>query len=221
MSAADSTHDAQRNALDALCESYWFPVYCYIRSRGSAGGEAEDLTQAFFARLLEEASLKVADRHRGRFRSFLLASVRNFLANEWDRGQAVKRGGGKRPIRLDDEEERLKRFEPSDELTPEDIFDRHWAMTVVEKVLEQLRRQARRSGTEKRFERLAEFITGEGDESYRTVVQELETNEQAIRAAIYRLRRRFGDLLRREIADTVSDPDQVDDELRFLLAALR
>ena len=163
----------------------------------------------------------MADRHRGRFRSFLLASVRNFLANEWDRGQAVKRGGGKRPIRLDDEEERLKRFEPSDELTPEDIFDRHWAMTVVEKVLEQLRRQARRSGTEKRFERLAEFITGEGDESYRTVAQELETNEQAIRAAIYRLRRRFGDLLRREIADTVSDPDQVDDELRFLLAALR
>jgi RNA polymerase sigma-70 factor (ECF subfamily) len=219
--AGDTADPSSRGALETLCQKYWYPVYSYIRHRGYDKDASEDLTQAFFTRLLEKQSLKVADPERGRFRSFLLASVRNFIADSWDKEQAQKRGGGRRLISLDFQEtEDLKR-EPAEHITPEAVFERRWATSILTEVLSQLRREAIDRRALERFERLEGFLTGELEGTRQDqIAEELGMSVEAMRVAVHRLRKRFGRLLRAQVAQTVADPEQVDDEIRYLLTIL-
>jgi RNA polymerase sigma factor (sigma-70 family) len=220
--AADSGSPAGRKALATLCRIYWPPVYNYIRRRGKDAAEAEDLTQSFFTYLLENKSFKVADRDRGRFRSFLLASVKNYLANEWDRARAQKRGGGAQVLALAlDSAESRYRDVPSHDRTPEKVFERSWAISVCDRVLSRLEREMGRRGHERRFAVLSPFIIGDPDNTYAEAGKALGLGGSAVKVAIHRMRRRFGALLREEIAQTVSSSDDVDRELRELLEMIR
>jgi RNA polymerase sigma-70 factor (ECF subfamily) len=209
-----------RAALDGLCQSYWPPVYAFIRGRGLAPSDAEDLTQAYFARFFEKDYLGDFRPEAGRFRTFLRASVGHFLANEWDRERARKRGGGVPKVSLDaaTAEERL-RLEPVDRLTPEAIFERQWAATLLARALERLRQEHAAGGSADRFERLKPFLAGDGDVA--ALALELGLAPASVRVAVHRLRQRFGAVLRDEVAQTVADPADVDDEIRWMLARLR
>lgn len=220
--AAHSPTVESREALAALCEAYWRPLYCYIRRRGHSADEAQDLTQDFFARLLEKNYLKVVDREKGKFRLFLLASVKHFLSNELDRLRAQKRGGGKPPISLDlPQAERRYARELSGAVTPETIFEKQWAVTLLERVLERLRGEFSSGEKLAHFDRLKAFLGwDETRVPYREVAAELEMTEGAVKVAVHRLRRRYRDLLRAEIGETVSDPGEVDAELRYLFRAI-
>ncbi len=219
--AGASEDPSCREALEILCQRYWQPVYSYIRHRGYDKDDTEDLTQSFFARLLEKKSLKAADPDRGRFRSFLLASVRNFLADAWDKERAQKRGGGRHSIPMDfSETENLER-EPAEKRTPEAAFERQWASSVLAQVFSRLRQEAIKEGAMERFERLEGFLTGELEGTRQSqIAEELGISAKALRVTLHRLRKRFGKLLREQVAHTVSDPEQVDDEIRYLLNAL-
>ncbi len=209
-------------ALGYLCGAYWYPIYAFVRRRGYSREEAEDLTQGFFAGMLEHDTLGKARRERGRFRSFLLASVKNFLANEWDRSRAQKRGGGGVTISLDFRtgEEKYHR-EPSHSHTPEAHFEEQWALAVLDRVLGRLRAEYVVKGHKDQFERLKPFLTGEQETgAYHRSALDLNTSEAAVKTAVHRLRRRYAELLREEIESTVADPAEVDDEIRSLLAAL-
>ncbi len=209
-------------ALASLCHAYWYPLYAYIRRRGRGADEARDLTQEFFARLLEKDFLGQADRTKGRFRSFLLAACGHFLANEHDRARAAKRGGGRRPLSLDgrDAEDRY-RVEPADILTPERLFERRWALTLLEEVLARLRADFAARGKERLFDLLRGTLVGERDAPpYREVARRLGMTEGAVKVAVHRLRQQYRDLLREEIGRTVESPEQIDDEIRDLFAAL-
>lgn len=215
-----------RRALSELCGLYWYPVYAFVRRRGYSADEAPDLTQGFFARLIEKNDLADADRTRGRFRSWLLASVKHFLANEWDRATAQKRGGGRAVFSLDidadDAEGRYKR-EPSHQLTPERIFDRRWALTTLEQTLAALELECGSEGKAELFTALRPTLTADatGDVTpYRDVADRLGMTEGAVKIAAHRLRRQYRDLLRQSIAETVERPEDVDDEIRDLFAAL-
>lgn len=219
--AASGDGEPARQALERLCQGYWYPLYCYVRRRGHSPDYAQDLTQAFFARVLERNELAVADRERGRFRSFLLALLNHFLANEWDRSRAQKRGGGHKFISLEFIREQEERpFDPAHTLTAERVFEKRWAEAVLNRVLARLR--AEFDGPRiKRFDGLKEFLTDDpGTTSYAAAAARLGMSEQAVKSAIHRLRQRYGDLLREEIAQTVASPADVDDELRHLIAAL-
>lgn len=210
------------NALATLCAAYWPPLYAYIRRRGYEVPEAEDLTQAFFARLLEKNYLGEANREKGKFRSFLLASLKHFLANEWDRSRAQKRGGGITIIPLEmNSAEGLYR---ADLLSPEKLFERRWALMVIDLVLKRLEGEFINSGKSQLFDRIKIFLSGADDKvSYRQIAAELGMSDGAVKVAVHRLRRRFRELMRAEIAKTIPDPDQpgeVDAEIRSLLAAL-
>ena len=210
------------DALSELCTAYWLPVYAFIRRKGHSREEAEDLCQAFFARVLEHRTLAEARRERGKFRSFLLASVAHFLANEWDRSHAQKRGGNCIAPSFDFEtgEDRIYR-EPYHELTPELLFERQWAMALLDRVLTRQRAEFDRRGQAAQFDRLKVFLTGDSARgSHQHAATELDMSEAAVRTAVHRLRRRYAELVREEIAATVLDPGEVDDEIRFLLAAL-
>jgi RNA polymerase sigma factor (sigma-70 family) len=214
---------AAREALARLCERYWPPVYAFVRRQGHSPADAEDLTQSYFARFLEKDYLDDFRPEAGRFRTFLRASVSHFLANERDRERALKRGGGRLPISLDaaTAEERL-RLEPVDRLTPEALFERQWAAAVLSRCLERLRDEQTASGGRDRFERLKPFLTGDGsDKDYAALARELGLGSSTIRVAVHRLRKRFCALLRKEVADTVHDPADVDGEIRWLLEAVR
>jgi RNA polymerase sigma factor (sigma-70 family) len=220
--AAGGHAPGSAEALGSLCTAYWYPIYAFVRRRGYSREEAEDLTQAFFASMLEHDTLGKARRERGRFRSFLLASVTNFLANEWDRAQAQKRGGASVTLSLDflSGEERYNR-EPSHNLTPEALFEEQWALAVLERVLARLRKEHVQKRQEPQFDRLKPFLTGDQDRSaYHQSAIELNTSEGAVKTAVHRLRRRYAELLRLEIAATVADPGDVKDEIRSLLAAI-
>ena len=215
------TPDARR-ALATLCEAYWYPLYAYVRRRGQAAEEARDLTQEFFADLLGRDALQAADPKRGKFRSFLLASLNNFLAKEWRREGTQKRGGHSVVLSLDFEsaEARYSR-EPSHELTAERIFLRRWAMEVLEQALAKLRREYAGRGKLELFEHFGGLIVMDKQSvPYRRIAQELGMTEGAVKVALHRLRGRCRELLREEIAQTVDQPDQVDDELRDLFTAL-
>ena len=219
-----AAHDSRPEAaasLATLCETYWYPLYYYIRRRGYRAEEAQDLTQAFFATLLEKGSLKVADPDRGRFRSFLLASLNHFLANEWDRARARKRGYG-RTLSLDVEDaESRYALEPADHLTAERLFERRWALTLLDLVVAQLRQECAREGKERLFDRLKAFLGGAAAGApYSQAAADLGMTEAAVKMAVHRLRRKYRRLLRAEIAQTVSSPEQVDDEIRHLFDAL-
>jgi RNA polymerase sigma factor (sigma-70 family) len=209
-------------ALATLCETYWYPLYAFLRSRGSSVEDAQDLTQAFFARVLEKDAIKQADPARGRFRSFLLASLKNFAANEWDREIAKKRGGGvpAMPLEFERGEGRFQMEPPSRE-TPDRMFDRRWALTLLDRVLSRVHADAVEGGRETQFDRLKTYLTGDQPQrSYAEVATELGMSEGAVKVAVHRLRRRFRDSLRDEIAQTVSSPAEIEDELRHLWTAV-
>jgi RNA polymerase sigma-70 factor (ECF subfamily) len=221
-SAASNDPDCAMRALEYLCGRYWYPIYAFVRRRGSDAHEAEDLTQAFFTHLLEKESLKQVDRQKGKFRTFLLTSLTNFLANEWDKKQTLKRGGKQHIISLDENAAEARyQCEPIDWGTPEKMFERRWALTLLHQVLDQLKTEYARSGKAESFEKLEPFITGEMTiGSYERLAVELAMKEETVRVAVSRMRRRFGELLRREIAQTVSDPVEIDMEIRDLFAAI-
>ena len=222
ISAARRNSASSADALSKLCAAYWLPVYSFIRRKGYSREEAEDLTQEFFARVLQHGTFAEARRERGRFRSFLLASVTHFLANEWDRSTAQKRGGTCPTLSLDLEvsEERYHR-EPFHELTPEALFQRQWALAALDRVLVRLREEYALKEQSAQFDRLRVFLTGDEDRgSYDQLAMTLNLSAAAVRVAVHRLRRRYAEMIREEIAATVAGPDEVDDEIRFLLAAL-
>lgn len=222
LAAGRRTSPQSGDALAALCAAYWYPLYAYIRRSGHTADLAQDLTQAFFTRLLEKNYLRAADRNRGKFRSFLLASLKHFLANERDRAAALKRGGGRPLISIDlPAAERRYAHEPTHDLTPEKIFERRWALELLDQVLARLREESIRTAKANVFDRLKVFLAGEKtDASYAQLATELSMTEAAVKVAVHRLRRRYRALLRDEIAHTVATPDQIEDEIRQLFAAV-
>ncbi len=221
VAAGDSKHPDSRAALEDLCQSYWYPLYAYLRRRGYPQEDAEDVVQGFFTQLLDKKYLKAADRERGRFRSFLLTSLKNFAANEWDREKAQKRGGATKTLSLDFETaEGRYHLDPADEQTPEQVFDRGWAVTQLRQALERMSAESAGGESERRFELLKGYLTGDSqDVRYKDVADELDMSEGAVKVAVHRLRQRFGDVLRDEVARTLNDPADVDDEIRHLFAA--
>jgi RNA polymerase sigma-70 factor (ECF subfamily) len=210
-------------ALAVLCQTYWYPLYAYVRRSGHPADEARDLTQEFFARLLEKRYLRAADAERGRFRSFLLTAFKHFLSRERHRARALKRGGGRRMLSLDFEQgESRFRLEPSTDVTPETIYERRWALTLLDRVIARLRDDFERAGKRDEFDRLKVFLTGEAAAPpYREVAAELGTTEGAVKVAVHRLRRKFRDIVLAEIAQTVTAPEDAEDELRHLFEAIR
>jgi RNA polymerase sigma-70 factor (ECF subfamily) len=216
----DSTR--AQNALARLCQTYWYPLYAYVRRRGHSPHDAQDLTQEFFTRLLEHQSLAAADPNRGRFRSFLLSSLDHFLAHEWQKGQAQKRGGGRQMLSLDlAMAEQRYDLEPADTSSPDKLFDKHWAGALLEEVLNQLEAEYRQAGRAELFAALKQTLTGTREsQPYAVLAAQMSMNESALKVAVHRLRKRYRQLLRAEIVHVVADPDQADDELRHLFAAL-
>jgi RNA polymerase sigma-70 factor (ECF subfamily) len=209
-------------ALARLCSLYWYPVFAFVRRQGHSSDEAQDLTQGFFARLIEKGDLGDADRSRGRFRTFLLTACRHFLSNERDRERARKRGGGQAPIPLDvaAAESRYQKTLSHSE-TPERLYERQWCLTLLAGVVGDLRQEYAASGRERVFERLKDYLTaGESAAPYADAARELAMAEGAVKVAVHRLRRRYRDALRQRVADTVASHVDVDDEIRHLLQML-
>jgi RNA polymerase sigma-70 factor (ECF subfamily) len=210
-------------ALATLCANYWYPLYAHVRRRGLDPDQARDLVQEFFARLLEKHFLQSADQRRGRFRSFLLAALDHFLSKEWRRAQAQKRGGGHTLLSLDFQggEQRYLR-EPSHELTAERVYERQWALTLIERVLAALRDEFAQNGKLAQFDALKAYLGGgERTVPYRELGGTLGMSEGAVKVAVHRLRQRCRELVRAEIAETVAGPEELDQELRDLFAAVR
>jgi RNA polymerase sigma-70 factor (ECF subfamily) len=210
-----------RDALGELCKAYWYPLYAFVRRRGYAPEDAQDVTQAFFARILETRGLAGADPERGRFRSYLLGAVKHFLANEEERGRALKRGGGAAFFEWDalDPEARYA-LEPARSDEPDARFDREWALETTARALEELRVESQARGKGELYEALKGSLTGEEPPRSETA-ERLGTSEGAVKVAVHRLRQRYRELLRAEIAQTVGDPEEVEAEMRHLVAALR
>ncbi len=223
LAARDGSDTEARRALENLCQTYWQPLYAYIRQQGSEPDEASDLTQAYFAELLEKDLLADADPAKGRLRAFLLASLRHFLSHQRDRDRALKRGGGTRTLSLDTSAgEESYALQVAEEMTPEDVFEYRWAMTVLDRALGRLRQEAAESGNRGQFDRLQQYLTSSGSQvPYREVAAVLSMSESAIKSAVQRLRKRLGQCLRSEIAETVANAGDVDDEVRRLLAIVR
>jgi RNA polymerase sigma factor (sigma-70 family) len=222
VAAREGATSEAREALASLCRDYWYPLYAFVRRRGHDASAAEDLVQGFFARLLEKGDLAAADRRKGRFRTFLLTSCSHFLANRADYERAAKRGGGRVTIAIDQlyGPERYAR-EPSHNLTAERLFERQWALTVLERVIGRLDSEMTAAGKSSQFEALRPALLGDGERvPYREIANRLGLSEDAARAAATRLRRRYRQLLREEVAGTLGDPDDVDDEIRELFRAL-
>ncbi len=209
-------------ALAELCRKYWLPLYAYVRRRVPDANEAQDLTQEFFARLLEKELLAQAAPERGRFRSFLLTAMQNFLTNEWRKAHASKRGGGQRTLSLDFTAGDSKlNFEPGHDWTAERIFERNWCITLLDHVLTQLRDEFTASGKAELFTALRPFISSNRQEgSFAALAEQLNMTEGAVKVAAHRLRKRYRELLRAELAQTVADPADVDDEIAWLFSAL-
>jgi RNA polymerase sigma-70 factor (ECF subfamily) len=218
--SSDSTH--ARDALEKLCRTYWHPIYAFVRRQGHSPHDAQDLTQEFFARLLEKHYLRAVDRSKGRFRSFLLAALKHFLANEWDKAGAQKRGGHPVLIPINAQSaETSYGLEPVEAITAEKIFERRWALTLLEQVLARLRVEYDRDGKAKLFEHLKSTLTGERRSvPYAEIAVRLNTSEGAVKVTVHRLRQRYRELLREEIAHTVAGPEQVEEEIRALFSAL-
>jgi RNA polymerase sigma-70 factor (ECF subfamily) len=221
--AAQGRSPEAQEALATLCQTYWYPLYAYARRRFPSAHDAQDLTQAFFAELLEKDYLQAANPQRGKFRSFLLTAFKHFLSKERERAHAQKRGGGRTVLSLDFElGESRYHLEPVDNATPERLFERDWALGVLQQTLARLRQELASAGKEKLFECLKGALAGESVHgSYAQMAEQLGLSAQSIKVAVHRLRRRYQELLRSEIAQTVTSPEEVDQELRDLFAAVR
>ncbi len=223
LTARDGQSAQGHEALGELCRTYWYPLYAYIRRRGNGPVEAEDLTQAFFARLLEKDLLGDLTPGMGRFRSFLLTALKHFLANEWDRARSQKRGGGMALLSLDDDQaESRYRVEAVDHTTPETLFEQRWAWTVLEQVFARLRQEFVTCERAELFEHLKGFLLAAKPHAnaYAEVAAQTGMKEGTVKVAVHRLRRRYGELLRAQIAQTVAEPGQIEDELRYLIQVL-
>jgi RNA polymerase sigma-70 factor (ECF subfamily) len=222
LSARGGDGTEAREALASLCAIYWYPLYAFVRRKGYDGVAAEDLVQGFFARLLEKGDLGTVERSKGKFRSFLMAACTHYLANQADQGRAKKRGGGRSPISIDrPAAEGRYGCEPAHDLTAERLFERQWAMTLLEHVRETLAAEMARAGKARQFEALRSSLLGGAKRSpYSKIAAELGITEQAARAAAHRLRGRYRELLREEVARTLDDPAELDEEIRSLFAAL-
>lgn len=208
-------------ALEELCATYWFPLYAYARRQGQSKEDAEDLVQDFFTRFLGKNYLAGLHSEHGKFRAFLLACFKHFLSNEWDRAGRQKRGGHATVLSLDWQQADTRyRIDPADHLSPDRLYDRAWAIVLLERVLARLREEHVSAGKLRLFDHLKPFITlGKSALPYRQAAETLGTNEAAARVAVHRLRRRYRELLHEEIAQTLSHPDQVEEEMRALLGA--
>ncbi len=222
LAAGRRSSPGSTKALSSLCETYWYPLYAYVRRRVADVNEARDLTQAFFAELLEKNYVGSATPERGRFRAFLLTALKHFLSKEWDKAKAQKRGGGRASIPLDFESADSRYcIEPQSGLTAEQLYDRQWAVTLLGQIMQRLENEFVRAGKAKQFEGLKAFIIGEHSETtYSDVAAKLKMTEAAAKMAAHRMRRRYRELLRDEIAQTVGGPDEVDDEIRNLFTTL-
>ncbi len=214
------TPEADR-ALQDLCSLYWYPLYAFVRRQGRSREDAEDLTQAFFARMLTRRELDHLDSEKGRFRAYLLAAMKHFLANEWDKAGTQKRGGGALHLPLDwHEADSRYGISASDQLAPDRIYDRAWAITLLERVIENLRQECKAEGKAALFDTLKDFLMLEKDAiPCAAAAETLSLTAGAVRVAVHRLRKRYRELLREEIAQTVADPGQVDEEMRALSQA--
>lgn len=222
LAAGDDGTAGSRRALATLCETYWYPLYAYLRRQGHSAEDAQDLTQGFFQQVLEKGTVEQANPDRGRFRSFLLTSLKHYVTNEWDKQRARKRGGGTPHVSLELENaEGRYQLEPPDDTTPEKVFDRRWALTLLDNILGTLRAEFVRDDKEAVFDRLKVFLGGgSSDESYASVGRALDMSNGAVKVAVHRLRRRYRDLLRQEIAQTVTSPEETEAEIRHLWAAV-
>jgi RNA polymerase sigma factor (sigma-70 family) len=222
LTAQGQSPDADE-ALEKLCRTYWWPLYGFVRRNGYSAEEAQDLTQAFFALLLERRDLDVVRREKGRLRSYLLVSLKNFLAKARRRELTIKRGQGRELVPLD---QLLARehadLEPADNLTADKIYERRWALTLLEQVLARLENEYRAAGNARLFDCLKDFLSDEpGHQSQAEIAAELGMTENAVKQACHRLRQRYRELLRDEIAQTVAAPGDVEDELRHFIAVLQ
>ena len=219
--AAGRAEPGADSALETLCTRYWYPLYAYVRRRVADANEAQDLTQEFFSRLLEKEYLAVADPQRGKFRCFLLSSLKHFLANEWRHARARKRGGGRSFVSVDFAQgENRYCSEPADCLTPERLYDRQWALALLDQTLGRLRAEYAARGKSPVFDQLKDSLTGQG-RPYAELAASLGISEAAVKMASHRLRRRYGELLKEAVTHTVAGPKDIDGELQELLAALR
>jgi RNA polymerase sigma-70 factor (ECF subfamily) len=222
LAARDGDSEHAQRALASLCQSYWYPLYAYLRSRGFSPEDSEDLTQGLFVQLLERKSLQRADRERGKFRFFLLGALKNYLCDEHDKATALKRGGGQRPISLDAQtaEERF-RFEPIDTLSPEKIFERRWALTLLDQALARLKAEQVVARKEQLYNALEGFLTQAEDmPSYEEVAARLRLPLSTVKSSLYRLRQRHRELLREEIAQTVTTAAEIEEEIQHFISAL-
>jgi len=223
LAAGDSKLPQANEALENLCRTYWYPLYAYVRRKGYPAEDAQDLTQEFFTRLLGRNYLSVADRNRGKFRSFLLGSLEHFLAREWTKARAQKRGGGQAIISFDEvDAENRYLLEPVDQLTAQKIFDRRWATTLLETAMTRLRDECQANGKKDLFTRVESLLSGEkGEVSYAGISTALGLSEGALKVAVHRLRQRYGELVRAEIEQTVAKPEDAAEELQYLFSVLR
>jgi RNA polymerase sigma factor (sigma-70 family) len=222
LSAGDPNSPQAVTALEALCRTYWYPLYAFVRRRGHSPPDAEDLTQEFFARLLKHNWVANADRHKGRFRAFLLMALKRFLTKEWDKAKTLKRGGQLRfvPLQLDTAETRYTR-EPADPRTPEQVYEKQWAMTLLGTVLSRLRGEYGAAGKGRLFEALEPCLIGKREsQPYAVLAAQLEMTEGAVKVAVGRLRERYRERLKEEIGHTVASPAEVEEELRHLFRVL-
>jgi RNA polymerase sigma-70 factor (ECF subfamily) len=222
LAARGGSSSRARAALESLCRAYWYPLYAFVRRMGHSPHDAEDSVQGFFAVCLEKNYLAAADEAKGRFRSFLLLALKRFLAKERDKSRAGKRGGGQKPIALDGltAEERYA-LEPAEHLSADKLFERRWALTLLEQVLSRLRDEQAAAGQGEAFEQLKEFLLAGGRGTpYADMAARLGRSEGAVKVAVHRLRQRYRELLQEEIANTVTSPEEAEEERRYLLAVL-
>lgn len=222
LEAGDGDSAAAQAALERLCQTYWYPLYVFVRRKGHPPEDAQDLTQEFFARFLKNRYVELADQSRGKFRTFLVRSLEHFLINEWTKRRAVKRDGAHQKVSWDEAgaEERYS-HERVDGLAPDKLYEKRWAMSLLEKVMEQLRADFASEKTDL-FEALKPTVWGEAtDSSYREIASKLGMGESAVKVAAHRMRQRYREFLRNEVAQTVATKLEVDEELRHLIAVLR
>jgi DNA-directed RNA polymerase specialized sigma24 family protein len=222
LAAGNDSSPGAQEALERLCRTYWLPLYAYVRRRGYTPEDSQDLTQAFFANFLEKNAVSRARRERGRFRSFLLTSLQNFLAHEWEKARAAKRGGGSRPLPWDEPSpEGRYQLESSPELSPDKAFERRWAMTLFQQALTRLHAESTAAGKAATFNELKSFLSEKADEgAYAAAAKRLRIAPAAVGVAVHRLRKRYGELVREEIAHTVATPGEIEDEMRHLIALM-